>query len=77
VRKYIEDTGGEICCERLPAYAPELNPVECMCAHLESHEIANLNTTQAWKLSFEATADLRWMRRRPTIITACFAQAEL
>jgi hypothetical protein len=28
-------------------------------------------------LSFEATAALRRMRRRPSIITACYAQAEL
>lgn len=77
VREYIEATGDEIRCERLPAYAPELNPVEYMWAHLKSHEIANLITTQAWELSFEATAALRRMRRRPTIIAACFAQAEL
>jgi transposase len=77
VREYIESTDDEIRCERLPAYAPELNPVEYMWAHLKSHEIANLVTTQAWELSFEATAALRRMRRRPTILTACFAQAEL
>jgi hypothetical protein len=45
--------------------------------HLKSHEITNLITTQAWELSFEATTSLRKMRRSPSIIAACFSQAEL
>jgi transposase len=77
VRDYIATTKGRIIIERLPAYAPELNPVEYMWAHLKSHEIANLITTTAWELSFEATAALRKMRRRPSILTACYAQAQL
>ena len=77
VRNYIADTRGRITVERLPAYAPELNPVEYMWGHLKTHEIANLLVTQAWELSLEATAALRKMRRRPSIITACYAQAEL
>lgn len=77
VGDYIASTGGHIEVERLPAYAPELNPVEYMWAQLKTHEIANLVATKAWELSFEATAALRRLRRRPTIITACYAQAEL
>jgi transposase len=63
--------------ERLPPYAPELNPVEYMWTHLKSHQIANLIATEAWEWSFEGTAALRKMRRRPSIIAACFTQAEL
>ncbi len=77
VRDYIASTQGRIVVERLPAYAPELNPVEYMWGHLKTHEIANLLVTQAWELSLEATAALRKMRRRPSIITACYAQSEL
>jgi transposase len=77
VRDYVAATKGRIILERLPAYAPELNPVEYMWAHLKTHEIANLIVTTAWELSFEATAALRKMRRRPSILTACYAQAEL
>ena len=77
VRDCVASTAGRILIERLPAYAPELNPVEYMWGHLKSHEIANLIVTKAWELSFEATAALRKMRRRPSIITACYAQAEL
>ena len=63
--------------ERLPAYAPELNPVEYMWAHLKQHEIGNLIVREAWQLSLQATAALRRMRRRSRILTACFAQADL
>lgn len=77
VRDYLASTQGQVIAERLPAYAPELNPVEYMWGHLKYHEIANLITTQAWELSLEATAALRRMRRRPSIIAACFTQAEL
>ena len=77
VRDYVASTRGRVEVERLPAYAPELNPTEYMWGHLKTHEIANLIATQAWELTFEATAALRWMRRRPSIITACYTQAEL
>ena len=77
VRNYVASTHGRLKVERLPAYAPELNPVEYMWGHLKTHEIANLIATKAWELSFEATAALRRMRRRPSIIIACYAQANL
>ena len=56
VKSYIASTGGRVLVERLPAYAPELDPVEYMWGHLKTHEIANLLVKQAWELSFEATA---------------------
>lgn len=77
VKTYLEEQKGKIWVERLPAYAPELNPVEYLWAHLKEHEIGNLIVREAWQLSHQATAALRKMRRRPRIIRACFAQAEL
>ena len=77
VSEYLASTRGAIVVERLPAYAPELNPVEYLWAHLKEHEIGNLIVREAWQLSHQATAALRRMRRRPRIIRACFAQAEL
>jgi transposase len=64
VQDYAASTGGRILLERLPAYAPELNPVEYMWGNLKQHQIGNLIATQAWELSFAATAALRRMRRR-------------
>lgn len=77
VKEYVESTEGRILIERLPAYAPELNPVEYMWGHLKTHEIANLVATKAWELSHEATSALRRMRRRRSIVAACYVQAEL
>jgi transposase len=77
VKNYVVTTRGRIVVERLPAYAPELNPVEYMWGHLKTHEIANLIATKAWELSFEATAALRRMRRRKSMVAACYTQAEL
>ena len=73
----MASTQVRIVIERLPAYAPELNPVEYMWGQLKTHEIANLIATKAWELSFEATAALRRMRRRRSIIAACYTQADL
>ena len=77
VRDYVAATKGRLLVERLPAYAPELNPVEYMWGHLKNHEIGNLIASQAWELSLQATSALRRMRRRRSIIVACYSQADL
>jgi transposase len=77
IKDFVASTEGQIELEALPAYAPELNPVEYLWAHLKEHEIGNLMVRHAWELSRDATAALRRMRRRPKVILACFAQAEL
>ena len=77
VQDFVESAGPRLIAAPLPAYAPELNPVECLWAHLKEHEIANLAVRHARELSRAATAALRRMRRRPKSILACFAQADL
>lgn len=77
VKALLAAQKGRLWLERLPAYAPELNPVEYLWAHLKEHEIANLLVAHGWELSLHATAALRRMRRRPRIIRACWHQAEL
>ena len=41
VRDFVERQQGAIQLEYLPAYAPELNPVEHISGHLKRHEAAN------------------------------------
>ena len=77
VAQHIAGTRGRVIVERLPAYAPELTPVEYLWGHLKCHQIANLIVRECWELSLEATAALRRMRRRPSIISACYSQATL
>ena len=42
VSDFVALSGGRIVAERLPAYAPELNPAEYVWAHLKQHGIGNL-----------------------------------
>ena len=74
VKALLGQSRGRLWLEKLPAYAPELNPVEYLWAHLKEHQIANLLVTHGWELSLHATAALRC---RPRIIRACWHQAEL
>lgn len=77
VKAVLTASRGRLWLERLPAYAPELNPVEYLWAHLKQHQIANLLVEHGWELSLHATRALRRMRRRPRIIRACWVQSEL
>jgi transposase len=77
VKELLAASAGRLWLERLPAYAPELNPVEYLWAHLKQHEIANLLARDGWELGLHATRALRNMRRRPRIIRACWVQSEL
>jgi transposase len=63
--------------ERLPAYAPELNPVEYLWGYLKQHAIPNLCPKNLGELSSFARRALGRIRRKPTLITAFWRQAEL
>jgi len=77
VREFVAAQGDRLTVERLPGYAPELNPVEHIWAYLKQHEIPNLCPRDLSELSAAARGALRRMRRRPTLITAFWKQAEL
>lgn len=77
VKAFLSCHGQRVWVERLPAYAPELNPAEYLWGHLKEHEVGNLVVRHGHELSPKATAALRRMRRRPSLITACWKQAEL
>ena len=63
--------------ERLPAYAPELNPVEYIWGYWKHHELPNFCPKTFTELSYHAIRALKRMRRRPTLIRAFWRQAEL
>jgi len=77
LRDFIEDLDGRITLERLPGYAPELNPAEYIWGHWKHHELANLCAKDFTQLSWYARRALRRMRRRPTLVRAFWKQAEL
>jgi transposase len=45
MRAFLDSQRDWLTAERLPAYAPELNPVEYLWANLKDLELANLPTT--------------------------------
>jgi transposase len=77
VNNYIEEQRGTIALEQLPAYAPELNPVECIWGYLKSHAMPNFCAKDLQHLSEHARSRLRSMQRRVSLVTAFWKQAEL
>lgn len=63
--------------ERLPAYAPELNPVEYIWGYWKQHELPNFCPKNFVELSYQARRALRRMRRRPSLIRSFWRQAQL
>jgi transposase len=76
-RDSIASQEGRIAVEYLPGYAPELNPVEYIWSYWKQHELPNVCPKDMWELDAHSRAALRRMRRRPRLITAFWAQAEL
>lgn len=77
VRQYVDALQGRIVLERLPAYAPELNPVEYLWAYAKQRELANLCRNTIGEVHGFARNRLKSMQHRPYVIAACWQQAEL
>jgi len=77
VKDYVEGLDGHLVLERLPAYAPELNPVEYLWGYLKQRELANLCLHNIAEVGAFARNRLKSMQRRPRLITAFWQQAEL
>ena len=77
VREHVEADEQGIQLEFLPAYAPELNPVEYVWGYLKNHEIGNLCARHLHQVSEFARRRLKSMQRRPALVSAFWAQAEL
>lgn len=77
VREYADSAAGHIQIEFLPAYAPELNPVEYLWAWLKRHALANFCPETLTELQRTARDKLKSAQRRSLIIASCWAQAEL
>jgi transposase len=63
--------------ERLPAYAPELNPGEGLWAHLKGGELRNLCCFSLPHLRRELRDAVKRVRRKPRIIKGFFQGAKL
>ena len=63
--------------ERLPAYAPELNPDEGVWQQLKGVELGNVCCVDLPHLHRELRAAVKRVRRKPRIIQGCFQGAGL
>jgi transposase len=63
--------------ERLPAYAPDLNPDEGTWRHLKRVELANVCCSDLVDLYSQVCLAVSRLRRKPRIIQSFFAQAGL
>lgn len=77
VQAFVDAQRGRVQLECLPAYAPELNPVEYLWGYWKQHALPNFCPTTFGELSWHARCALRRMRRRPTLVTAFWKQADL
>jgi len=59
--------------ERLPGYAPDLNPDEGIWHHLKHVELRNLCCKDLNHLANELAAAVERLSAKPDLITACFA----
>ncbi|MES2707384.1 MAG: transposase [Verrucomicrobiota bacterium] len=77
VAQYLAEQNGRIRVERLPAYAPELNPIEYLWGNVKGNDLANFSPKELWELSKAAREALSRKRRRPKLIRAFRLQTEL
>ncbi len=76
VRTVLADGGArQIHLEQLPPSAPDLNPGEGVWRHLKNVEMRNLCCLNLAHLRSEWGLAIKRLRRKPHVMTACFAQA--
>lgn len=77
VSEFVAETRGEIVVERLPSYAPDLNPVEWMWRHLKEVELRNLTCLDLEQLHLEFHLAIGRIRQKPRLMWSFFEGAEL
>lgn len=77
VQEFIGYSDGYIETEYLPAYAPELNPVEYLWGYWKQHELPNVCPKDYWELDARARQALRRMRGKPRLVSAFWKQSSL
>ena len=77
VQHWVASQRARLELERLPAYAPELNPVEYLWGYWKQHALPNFCPKNFAELSAHARCALRRMRRRPSLVRSFWQQAQL
>lgn len=77
VGAFVAEAKGKIHVESLPAYAPDLNPVEWLWRHLKEVELANVSCLDLEQLHQELHLALGRLRQKPSLVPSFFEGAEL
>lgn len=77
MRAYLRAQRAWLTVERLPGYAPDLNPVELVWGNVKGRELANLCPDHLGEVERELRAGLRRVRRSPTLAFAFLRHAGL
>jgi len=75
--QHVEAQRFPIALENLPAYAPELDPVECIWRYLKHHAIPNYRATDFGELKHLAPRNLLSIKRCPKLVRAFWKQSGL
>jgi transposase len=67
VRNYVHQERSWLRIEWLPAYSPELNPVELLWAHLDANALANTSPDDLAHLAIRARRGVAKIQARPTV----------
>lgn len=78
VKRFLADGGAErIHLERLPGYAPDLNPDEGIWRYLKHVELRNVVCADIQERRYELRLATMRLRQKPQVIPGCIAQAGL
>ena len=74
VKRFVADTGGAIGVERLPGYAPDLNPDEGVWHYLKQVELRNVACHDLAELRCVLRRAIVRLRHKPDVIRSFFKQ---
>jgi len=77
VADYLASTKGRIWVERLPGYAPELNPIEYLWGYAKGNDLANFAPKELWELSRAARKAFARVRKVKRCLRAFWIQSDL
>lgn len=77
VAEYLASTQGRVWVERLPGYAPELNPIEYLWGYAKGNDLANFAPKQLWELSRAARKAFARVRKVKRCLRAFWIQSNL
>ena len=77
VADYLSSTKSRVWVERLPGYAPDLNPIEYLWGYAKGNDLANFAPKELWELSRAARKAFTRVRKVQRCLRAFWIQSNL